>query len=53
MSALLEVVGLSKRFGGLVAAKDISFAIQSGEILGESFVQSARNAVAFLILDLN
>jgi len=34
MSALLEVAGLHKRFGGLVAAKDISFAIQPGEILG-------------------
>jgi len=34
MSALLEVQGLGKRFGGLVAAKDISFSIQPGEILG-------------------
>jgi branched-chain amino acid transport system ATP-binding protein len=34
MSALLEVKGLSKRFGGLVAAKDISFSIEAGEILG-------------------
>jgi ABC-type branched-subunit amino acid transport system ATPase component len=34
MSALLEVKGLSKRYGGLVAAKDISFSIGAGEILG-------------------
>ena len=34
MSALLEVDGLTKRFGGLVAVKDISFSIQAGEILG-------------------
>ena len=34
MTALLEVKGLNKRFGGLVAAKDISFAIEAGEILG-------------------
>jgi len=34
MTALLEVSGLTKRFGGLVAVRDISFSIQSGEILG-------------------
>jgi branched-chain amino acid transport system ATP-binding protein len=32
--AQLEVVGLVKRFGGLVAVKDISFSIKAGEILG-------------------
>ena len=31
---LLQVDGLTKRFGGLVAVKDIGFAIQGGEILG-------------------
>src|SRR5882757_3935466 len=31
---LLDVHGLTKRFGGLVAAKDISFQIRPGEILG-------------------
>ena len=31
---LLDVQGLTKRFGGLVAAKDISFSINPGEILG-------------------
>jgi ABC-type branched-subunit amino acid transport system ATPase component len=31
---LLEVAGLTKRFGGLVAVKDIGFAIAPGEILG-------------------
>jgi branched-chain amino acid transport system ATP-binding protein len=30
----LEVTGLTKRFGGLVAVKDISFSVESGEILG-------------------
>jgi len=35
MSApLLEVSGLTKRFGGLVAVKDIGFDIHPGEILG-------------------
>ncbi len=31
---ILEVEHLSKRFGGLVAVKDISFALKPGEILG-------------------
>jgi branched-chain amino acid transport system ATP-binding protein len=31
---LLEVQGLTKRFGGLVAVKDLSFSIRGGEILG-------------------
>jgi branched-chain amino acid transport system ATP-binding protein len=32
--ALLHVEGLHKRFGGLVAVKDIGFSIRPGEILG-------------------
>ncbi len=32
--ATLEVTGLTKRFGGLVAVNDISFSVKSGEILG-------------------
>ncbi|MBV9521865.1 MAG: ATP-binding cassette domain-containing protein [Alphaproteobacteria bacterium] len=32
--ARLEVEGLTKRFGGLVAVKDIGFTIRPGEILG-------------------
>jgi branched-chain amino acid transport system ATP-binding protein len=34
MSALLEVRGISKRFGGLVAVSDVSFSIGEREILG-------------------
>jgi ABC-type branched-subunit amino acid transport system ATPase component len=34
VSALLEVDGLTKRFGGLVAVKEIGFSIGAGEILG-------------------
>jgi branched-chain amino acid transport system ATP-binding protein len=34
MTALLQVEGLVKRFGGLVAVKDISLSIAGGEILG-------------------
>lgn len=33
MSAILEVKNVSKRFGGLRAVKDVSFAMQQGEIL--------------------
>src|SRR6195952_2175851 len=34
MAPMLEVQGLTKRFGGLVAVKDLSFSIRPGEILG-------------------
>ncbi|MGB2604598.1 MAG: ATP-binding cassette domain-containing protein, partial [Candidatus Sulfotelmatobacter sp.] len=34
MSVLLEVRGVSKRFGGLVAVSDVSFSIAEGEIVG-------------------
>src|ERR1700691_240590 len=32
--AHLEVKGLTKRFGGLVAVKDMSLAVEAGKILG-------------------
>jgi branched-chain amino acid transport system ATP-binding protein len=34
MTALLEVDQVRKRFGGLLAVNDVSFAVQKGEILG-------------------
>ena len=34
MSALLEVAGLSRRFGGLVAVDALGFSVASGEIVG-------------------
>jgi len=34
MSAVLEVVNLSKRFGGITAVDDVSFEVREGEILG-------------------
>ncbi|MBX5473147.1 MAG: ATP-binding cassette domain-containing protein, partial [Acetobacteraceae bacterium] len=34
MTARLVVEGLTKRFGGLVAVRDLSFEIRPGEILG-------------------
>ena len=32
--ALLEVRGLTKRFGGLIAVNDVSFDVEKGEVLG-------------------
>lgn len=34
MSALLQLSGVRKRFGGLVAVRDVSFALEAGEIAG-------------------
>lgn len=34
MTALLEVQGLTKRFGGLVANNEISFSLDEGEVVG-------------------
>ena len=34
MSAVLQVNGLSKRFGGVTAVDDVSFQVEEGEILG-------------------
>jgi branched-chain amino acid transport system ATP-binding protein len=34
MSSLLEVRGVSKRFGGLLAVSDVSFSLDEGQILG-------------------
>jgi ABC-type branched-subunit amino acid transport system ATPase component len=34
MSSLLDVQGLTRRFGGLVAVHDLSFSLQPGEIVG-------------------
>ncbi|MEG1768558.1 MAG: ATP-binding cassette domain-containing protein, partial [Comamonas sp.] len=34
MKPLLELKGLSKRFGGLVAVNDLSFDVHAGEVVG-------------------
>ena len=32
--SLLEVAGVTKRFGGLVANRDVSFTVAPGELVG-------------------
>jgi branched-chain amino acid transport system ATP-binding protein len=32
VKALLDIVGVSKRFGGLTAVKDVSFKVEAGRI---------------------
>jgi len=34
MTAMLEIAGVSKRFGGVVANRDISLEVQPGSIVG-------------------
>ena len=47
---LLEVSGLHKRFGGLVAVKDISFSMRAGEILGLIGPNGAGKTTTFNLL---
>jgi len=50
MSALLEVDGVTKRFGGLVAVKSISFALEPGEITGILGPNGAGKTTLFNLL---
>ncbi len=47
---LLGVEGLNKRFGGLIAVKDISFSINAGEILGLIGPNGAGKSTVFNLL---
>ena len=48
--AMLEVRGLTKRFGGLVAVNDVSFDVQSGSITGLIGPNGAGKTTAFTLI---
>jgi branched-chain amino acid transport system ATP-binding protein len=50
MNALLEVKGLTKRFGGLTAVKDVGFTLQPGEITGILGPNGAGKTTLFNLL---
>jgi branched-chain amino acid transport system ATP-binding protein len=48
--ALLDVKGITKRFGGLVALNDISFSVEEGELRGLIGPNGAGKSVMFKII---
>ena len=39
---MIEVTGLSKRYGTYLAVKDVSFSIEKGEVIGYEFVSLGK-----------
>ena len=50
MAALLEVTGLTRRFGGVYANRDISFAVEAGSIVGLIGPNGAGKTTVFNML---
>ena len=50
MSAAVEAQGIAKRYGSLVAVEDLTFAVESGEVLGVLGPNGAGKTTAIRVL---